>query len=104
MRELFTHSFAGEPHPQLSETRQIIRQSKTIDVLIQSAAPTWPINKINKIDLAILRLAIGELRKKTVPEKVTIDEAIELAKEYGSEASPGFINGVLGKVLLNLKN
>ena len=53
--------------------------------------------KINKTDLAILRLAIYEIHyDKDVPAKVAIDEAVELAKEFGAEKSPGFVNGVLG--------
>ncbi len=75
-----------------------------VDKIIAKAAPEWPIDKINKIDLAILRLSVTELLKAETPEKVVIDEAVELAKEYGSEATPGFVNGVLGTVLKNLKN
>ena len=58
--------------------------------------------KINKIDLAILRLSVYELisnQKVKVPPKVVVDEAVELAKEFGSDASPGFVNGVLGKLI-----
>lgn len=63
------------------------------------AAPKWPIEKINRIDLAILRLAVWELfYKRKTPPKVAIDEAIELAKEFGAENSPSFINGVLGTI------
>ena len=81
------------------------RKSKAepvIDKKIQAAAPEWPINKIAKIDLAILRLAVGELFDKKEPPKVIIDEAVELAKEFGNEKSPGFINGVLGTILKNI--
>jgi len=68
------------------------------------AAPEWPLEQINKIDLAILRLAIWELTiKQKEPPKVIIDEAIELGKTYGSEKSSSFINGVLGTVFKNLK-
>jgi len=69
-----------------------------LDKKIGNAAPTWPIDKLNKIDLAILRLAVFELSNKSTPPKVVIDEAVELAKEFGSEASPSFINGVLGTI------
>ena len=58
----------------------------------------WPVDKLNKIDLAILRLAIYELENLEVPPKVVIDEAVELAKEFGSENSPSFVNGVLGTI------
>lgn len=73
-----------------------------IDEIIEKCASEWPISKINKIDLAILRLAIYELAFPTkTPPKVIIDEAVELAKEFGSENSPAFINGVLGTVIKN---
>lgn len=71
-----------------------------LDEKIQNAAPEFPVSKINKIDLAILRLAVYELvYEKKEPPKVIVDEAIELAKEYGGETSPSFINGALGSVL-----
>lgn len=67
------------------------------DKLILEHAPKWPIDKINKLDLAILRLAFYELKfHPQTPPRVIIDEAIEIAKLYGAESSPSFINGVLG--------
>lgn len=73
-----------------------------IDELIKNAAPEWPLDKISRIDLAILRLATFELTiEKKEPPKAVIDEAIEIAKEYGNPNSPGFINGVLGTILKN---
>ena len=77
--------------------RKIVVKVNKIDKIIVKCAPKWPLSKINKIDLAILRLAIFELfYDDSIPSKVAIDEAVELAKEYGSESSSGFINGVLG--------
>jgi N utilization substance protein B len=97
VKELFADTFTKQP--RLSElTREIIREKGEIDALIEKAAPTWPIEKLNKIDLAILRLAVYELKKGKTPPKVVIDEAVELAKEYGSESSSSFINGVLGTI------
>ncbi len=76
-----------------------------MDKYIQSAAVEFPVDKINRVDLAILRLAAYEiLVLKTEPENVIIDEAVELAKEFGNEKSPGFVNGVLGKIITNEKN
>ena len=73
---------------------------KAIDKIIQKAAPEWPIDKISKIDLVILRIAIFEIVfGKSVPEKVAIDEAVELAKEFGNDTSSKFVNGVLGSVV-----
>ncbi len=59
-------------------------------------APKWPLSQINKIDLAVLRLAFWELANSTTPPRVVIDEAIEIAKEFGAETSGSFVNGVLG--------
>lgn len=71
-----------------------------VDEMIKKAAPEWPVDKIAKIDLAILRLAVYELSiVRQVPPKVIIDEAVELAKEFGSEKSASFVNGALGAVL-----
>lgn len=77
-----------------------VRQHRAeIDQIIREAAPTWPLNQLPVVDRNILRLAIFEiLFDNTVPVKVAIDEAVELAKEFGGEASPKFINGVLGTV------
>ena len=73
-------------------------QVNELDSQIQAAATDWPIDKLNRIDLAILRLAVYELKKGEAPPKVVIDEAVELGKEYGSENSSSFINGVLGTI------
>lgn len=70
-----------------------------IDKIITQAATQWPLDQISLVDLSILRIAIYELKfKKSLP-KVAIDEAVELGKEFGSEPSPKFINGVLGTVV-----
>ncbi len=80
--------------------RKVLRAKEKIDKIIRRCAPEWPIAQINRIDLAILRLAIFELTiERREPPKVIIDEAVELAKKYGSEKSASFVNGVLGTVL-----
>lgn len=80
--------------------QQIIKNLPRIDSLITKSAPQWPLDQVNKIDLAILRLAVFELvLNKQEPEKVIIDEAVELAKEFGGQSSPAFVNGVLGTIL-----
>lgn len=85
-------------------TKKILPKIDFIDEKIKKAAPEFPIDKINKTDLAVLRLAIYELLiEKSQPQKVIIDEAIELAKEYGGDKSPSFINGALGKLIKNGK-
>jgi len=99
IKELFGWSFQKQKC-QEQLTKKVIKNLKKIDKIIKESAPQFPIKRINKIDLAILRLAIYELViAKTAPYKVIIDEAVELAKEYGSEKSPKFINGALGTVV-----
>ncbi|MDE2025006.1 MAG: transcription antitermination factor NusB [Patescibacteria group bacterium] len=102
-RRLIEELFSVEFHIQKvsKETQTILNKRKELDEAITKAAPEFPVEKINKVDLAILRLAMYELlfNKKT-PPKVVIDEAVELAKEYGGETSPSFINGALGHVSL----
>lgn len=98
IEELFKFQFHEQNVSE--ETKKILAQTGKVDTLIEKAAPEFPIDKINRVDLAILRLAIYELVvEKDTPEKVVVDEAIELAKEYGGETSPSFINGVLGNIL-----
>jgi transcription antitermination protein NusB len=71
-----------------------------LDNIIAECAPEWPIDKISKVDLIILRIAVFELLySKKAPTKVAIDEAVELAKEFGSDTSHKFVNGVLGTVV-----
>lgn len=70
-----------------------------IDRLISMAAPEWPLEQISLIDKTIISISIYELKyAKDVPPKVSINEAVELAKQFGSESSSKFINGVLGNV------
>lgn len=101
-QKLIEDLFKIEFHKQriLPDTKKILIHKDIIDKTIEKSAPEFPINKINKTDLAILRLAVYELLiEKKTPPKVIIDEAVELAKEYGGETSPSFINGVLGNIL-----
>lgn len=87
-----------------SNIKPIIENLSEIDKMITKIAPDWPVDKLNRIDLAILRLALYELIiGKKNPEKVIIDEAVELGKEYGSENSPKFVNGALGTGLKIIK-
>lgn len=87
-----------QPFNQLS--KKIVKQQQKIDRIIKKSAPEWPIEQINKIDLAVLRLAVYELLNQTeTPIKVIIDEAIEIAKLYGSQNSGSFVNGALASAL-----
>ena len=77
----------------------VIRNKEKIDHNIQSFAPAWPVEQISLIDRNILRLAIFEvLFDNKTPIKVAINEAVELAKRFGSDSSSKFVNGVLGSV------
>ena len=77
----------------------VVQNREKIDQNIQSFAPAWPIEQIAPIDRNILRLAIFEiLFDNKVPGKVAINEAVELAKNFGSDNSAKFVNGVLGSV------
>ncbi len=73
-----------------------------IDEVIRKTAPSWPLEQVAAIDRNILRLAIYEiLVDNRVPMRAAINEAVELAKQFGGEASPRFVNGVLGSVSLS---
>lgn len=102
-RKIAQHLFALEFNPKQrfsGKTREIWDERKSIDPMIAQTAPEWPLEKLNKTDLAILRLAVYELIiEKKQPVKVIIDEAVELAKELGSENSSSFVNGVLGTIV-----
>lgn len=101
MQQLFTDSFQHEQ--SAGPIKQILGALPRLDRAIQVAAPEWPVDKIAKIDLAILRLAAYELLvEKSQPPKVVIDEAIELAKEFGGDNSAKFVNGVLGTILKSI--
>ena len=101
VKELFAQSFFSQNQRTLKEkTKKILKLTPKIDKLIEKAAPEFSLGGINKIDLAILRLAVFELLwEKKQPPAVIIDEAVELAKEFGSQSSPKFINGALGTIL-----
>ena len=75
-----------------------------LDEELQPMAPEWPISSISSIDRNVLRIGLFELtrRKDTVPPKVAINEAVELAKAFGSDNSSKFINGVLGTAYRNI--
>ena len=82
----------------VSKTRKEVSK---IDESVEKYAPDWPIEQVAIIDRNILRMAICELLEFDTPPKVVINEAIELAKSFGSETSSKFVNGVLGSVYRN---
>lgn len=77
----------------------VIKDQKDIDATITKFAPDWPLPKITTVDRNVLRIGVYELKDdETIPSKVAINEAIELAKTFGGESSGKFVNGVLGAV------
>lgn len=109
MQLLFAHTFTNKDEQYLDEElmtesdikllQAIQKATPAIDQEIIKHAPERPLSEINKVDLAIMRLIIFESQTEKTPKKVLVDEAVELAKEYGSETSAKFVNGVLGKIL-----
>ncbi len=80
-------------------TRGLIKNLPEIDAIIQRLAPEWPVDQITGIDRNVLRIGIYELKfGREIPPKVAINEAIELAKAFGSDTSSKFVNGVLGSL------
>ena len=79
----------------------VLENQGRIDEVIRKTAPAWPLEQVAAIDRNILRLAIYEiLIDNKVPMRAAINEAVDLAKEFGGETSPRFVNGVLGSVSL----
>jgi N utilization substance protein B len=79
--------------------RGVLEHRREIDAIIQETAPLWPAEQLAPIDRNILRLAIREfLIDNLTPVRAAINEAVELAKAYGSDNSPRFVNGVLGSI------
>ena len=78
----------------------IAEKVEMIDEKINASVTGWKTSRMGKVDLTILRLAVYEMKwDEEVPQGVAINEAVELAKRYGGEESPSFINGVLGKIV-----
>lgn len=106
-QNLFAASFPNVadnlPFEHEKMTREILDNQSKIDALITQYAPKFPLDRIAKVDLAVLRLAIYELIVAPhEPSKVVINEAVELAKEFGGDRSYAFINAVLGTIYKSL--
>lgn len=79
---------------------QVVERLPLIDEIISKASEGWKLNRMGKVDLSILRLAVFELKfDDDIPDKVAINEAVEIAKNFGTDTSSGFINGVLAKIV-----
>lgn len=123
MQALFVYEFhGGDPKkllnemlnefaPKISESefaeetlKGVLERKNEIIETIQKYAPEWPIDKIAKVDRAILEIATYEIMySKDVPQVVAINEAVEIAKHFGDKNSPMFINGVLSTIMKNNK-
>jgi N utilization substance protein B len=78
---------------------KVILNMKEIDLILKKYSEHWALDRMTVIDRNILRLGVCELKhSQTIPPKVVINEAVEIAKKYGSEESPDFINGILDKI------
>jgi N utilization substance protein B len=94
---------SGYEEDYFSSSINLFRMNRVaIDAEIEKASDNWKMSRISKVDLAVLRLAINEisfLKKDDIPAAATANEAVDLAKKYGSDSSGAFVNGVLGKIL-----
>ena len=74
-------------------------EEKIVELISKNLKEAWKLERISKIDLAILKLAIYEIKHKDIPFKVAINEAVELAKKYGEDSSKNFVNGILASIV-----
>lgn len=80
--------------------RLVSKKIPEIDKLINENTEGWDTNRMGKVELTVLRLAVYEMRyDDDIPERVAIDEAVEIAKKYGQDNSGGFVNAILGKIV-----
>ena len=81
------------------KVKDIAAHEEEIDAMINEHTTGWKTGRMNKVDLSVLRLAVYEMKwDDEVPVKVAINEAVELAKKFGGDDSPAFVNGVLAKL------
>jgi N utilization substance protein B len=106
LRNAFTARLEERPLPEAAETFAwaLVKGVQTyrtyLDNVVGELAPEWPIEQIAAVDRNVLRIAIFELLfSPEIPPKVAINEAVELAKMFGAESSPRFVNGVLGSLV-----
>lgn len=83
----------------IGKYKKIVERMEEIDGILNEASKTWKTSRMSRVDLTVLRLAVYEMKfDEDIPEKVAINEAVELAKKYGGDESPAFVNGVLAHV------
>ena len=93
---------ASERDAIADEVGQIAEQVGALDARIDAASDSWPTRRMNKVDLALLRLATYEMTVDKLDPGIAINEAVELAKQYGTDESGRFVNGVLGQIVRQL--
>lgn len=105
MSDLFSKSTLDPPSQLFASQlfQKVLENIKSIDNMIRECVKNWDINRLAIIDKNVIRMGISELLFfSDIPQKVSIDEAIELAKKYGSEDSGSFVNGILDHIAKNL--
>ncbi|MEZ3485882.1 MAG: transcription antitermination factor NusB [Lachnospiraceae bacterium] len=101
--ELYFEQLEGAKDEELeyiqTKAQKVAGRAEEIDALLNAHTTGWKTGRMNKVDLAILRLAVYEMKwDEEVPTGVAIDEAVELAKKYSSNEGPAFVNAVLAKL------
>ncbi len=88
----------------VNEFNGVLQHQEEIDSIIEASSTNWSINRIAKVDHMLLRMAVYELKwGEDIPQKVAINEAIEIAKVYSTDKSPKFINGILGNIAKSIE-
>lgn len=103
-RQLFLEELGQEENKDTlyiqDKFEQIISRLAEIDEMVNQVAQGWKTTRMGKVDLTLIRLAVYEIKfEEDIPEGVAINEAVELAKSYGTDDSPSFINGILAKLV-----
>ncbi len=102
-RQLFLEELDQEDQDTLyiqNKFEQIVSRLEEIDAMVNQVAQGWKTSRMGKVDLTLIRLAVYEIKfEEDIPEGVAINEAVELAKSYGTDDSPSFINGILAKLV-----
>ena len=82
----------------LEKYKKVVERLSEIDPMLEKASEGWKLSRMGKVELTVLRLAVYEMKyDEDIPEKVAINEAVELSRKFGGDEAPGFVNGVLAK-------
>jgi N utilization substance protein B len=104
--EAFWDSFGDSDEPAREQAEALVRtverERGRIDALLSECSTHWRLDRMARVDRNILRLAAGEMLAGAAPKNVVINEAVEIAKRYGAEGSPAFVNGILDRLASRL--